>query len=67
MLVAALAYVFATTNLLNLPRLMLENGGRKIWIFPKIITQNYWIQKLKKNIESNFLKNSILFVFFLQF
>jgi hypothetical protein len=30
MLVAALAYVFATTNLLNLPRLMLENGGRKI-------------------------------------
>jgi hypothetical protein len=26
---AALAYLFATTNLINLPRLILENGGRE--------------------------------------
>ncbi|VDK68365.1 unnamed protein product [Gongylonema pulchrum] len=29
MIVASLAYVFATTNFLNLPRLILENGGCK--------------------------------------
>ena len=28
-LVAAFAYVFATTNFLNLPRLIIENGGCK--------------------------------------
>jgi hypothetical protein len=28
-LVAAFTYVFATTNLLNLPRLIIENGGCK--------------------------------------
>ena len=27
MFIAALAYVFATTNLLNFPRLVLDNGG----------------------------------------
>lgn len=29
MIVASLAYVFATTNFLNMPRLILENGGCK--------------------------------------
>ncbi|VDL73564.1 unnamed protein product [Nippostrongylus brasiliensis] len=27
-IVAAISYVFATTNFLNLPKLILENGGR---------------------------------------
>lgn len=33
-IVASLAYVFATTNFLNLPRLILENGGRKFLSTP---------------------------------
>lgn len=56
---AAFAYLFATTNLLNLPRLILDNGGRRLleYFWGKLI--NFYIFEL----SSEDLKKQPIFRF----